>query len=33
MQIGENFIVATRIHNAFICSKIQVNDVMVEYNN
>jgi len=27
------FIIVTRIHSAFICGKIQVYDVMVEYNN
>jgi len=32
MQTGENSITEARIHNAFICSKLQVNDVMVEYN-
>jgi len=42
MQTGENSIMetrilyhstVTRIHSALICSKIQVYDVMVEYNN
>jgi len=40
MQTGEilsqklvYFIIVTRIHSALICSKIQVYDVMVEYNN
>jgi len=33
MQTGENFIIVTYIQSAFICSKIQVYDVMVEYNN
>jgi len=27
------FIIVTRINSALICSKIQVYDVMVEYNN
>jgi len=27
------FIIVTRIHSALICSKLQVYDVMVEYNN
>jgi len=43
MQTGENSIIEARIlyrilivtliHSALICSKIQVYDVMVEYNN
>jgi len=40
MQTGENSIIVARIliivtciHSALICSKIQVYDVMVEYNN
>jgi len=39
MQTGENFqnpvyfIIVTRIHSAFLCSKIQVYDVMVEHND
>jgi len=43
MQTGENYIIEarkfyhsnllTRIHSALICSKTQVYDVMVEYNN
>jgi len=30
MQTGENVIIVARIHSAFICSKIQVCDAMVE---
>jgi len=33
MQTGDNFIIVTHIHSAFICSKIQFYDVMIEYNN
>jgi len=33
MQTCENSIIVTRIHSALICSKIQVYDIMVEYNN
>jgi len=33
MQTGENSIIDARMHSALICSKIQVYDVMVEYNN
>jgi len=27
------FVIAARMHSALICCKIQVYDVMVEYNN
>jgi len=33
MQTGENSIIVPRIHSVLICSKIQVYDGMVEYNN
>jgi len=33
MQTGENSLIEAHIHSARICSKIQVYDVMVEYNN
>jgi len=36
MQTGKNSIIEARIHhysNLYTCSKIQVYDVMVEYNN
>jgi len=33
MQTSDNSIIVTSIHSAFTCSKIQVYDVMVEYNN
>jgi len=34
MQTGKKkFIMVTHIHSAFICSKIQVYDVMVECSN
>jgi len=31
MRTGEISIIATRIHSAFICSKIQLYDVTVVY--